>query len=182
MTRRSRSAVTALITAALLASCADNSSTNEKSNATTTSAESAAAAAPETSSSRSAAPDPTVGETAAEPEDLAVDERVPTAACATDYTLYQPGTTFYSDGTSGYTEACQAGMESLMRQSGQFPDYTWGDYPDPDYPEHIIGRTPDGAAIRDPEVQEEANAGHQWWSDCIAVNDAETCRANDPWQ
>lgn len=51
-----------------------------------------------------------------------------TSTCATDFTLYQPGTTFYSDGTSGYTAECQQQMEQAMRDSGQFPDYPYGQF------------------------------------------------------
>ena len=75
-----------------------------------------------------------------------------------------------------------SGGESTRRLSGQLPDCALGDYPDPDYPERIIDRPPDGALIRGFEVWEEANAGQQGWTDCIAVDDAATCRVNDPWQ
>ena len=182
MNRRSVAPLAVIATALLLTGCTEeDSSTSETSSATTTTSTSATSSAPVTSSTESGAPNPTTGEAAAEPEGVADAGNEPTATCATDYMLYQPGTTFYSDGTSGYTEQCQAEMESLMAQSGQFPDYPWGNYPDPEYP-GIIGRDPSGAAIKDPEVQADANAGQQWWADCIAVNDAATCRATDPWQ
>lgn len=43
--------------------------------------------------------------------------------------------------------------------------------------------TPDTVPpARAPEVEAEKQAAHDWWSECIAVNTAESCRANDPWQ
>ena len=36
------------------------------------------------------------------------------SSCATDYTLYQRGTTFFTDGTSGWTEQCAAAMDAAM--------------------------------------------------------------------
>lgn len=174
----------------LLSACTGDNDSSGTDNATTTTT-SVSTGATSTASS----PKPTQGSSAAaetngaEPtsaaevnEPAAESASGPTATCATDYTLYQPGTTFYSDGTSGYTAKCQAEMESLMAQSGQFPDYSYNNLPDPDYPDYIIGRTPDGAAIKAPDVQADANAGQQWWTDCMAVNDAATCRATDPWQ
>lgn len=38
------------------------------------------------------------------------------SSCATDYTLYQRGTTFFTDGTSGWTEECAAAMDAAMAQ------------------------------------------------------------------
>lgn len=38
------------------------------------------------------------------------------SSCATDYTLYQRGTTFFTDGTSGWTEECAAAMDAAMGQ------------------------------------------------------------------
>lgn len=61
----------------------------------------------------------------------------PTATCATDLTLYQPGTTFYSDGTRGYTAACQQQMEDAMESSVQSPDYPFGNV-DPNLTEEEI--------------------------------------------
>lgn len=39
------------------------------------------------------------------------------SSCATDYTLYQRGTTFFTDGTSGWTEQCAAAMDAAMPAS-----------------------------------------------------------------
>lgn len=72
------------------------------------------------------------------------------ASCG-DVNLHETGTTFFTDGTSGWTQACA----SQMMQA---------------------------APAKPPEVQAEANAGQSWWAECIAVNTAEYCRANDPWQ
>ena len=38
------------------------------------------------------------------------------SSCATDYTLYQRGTTFFTDGTSGWTAECAAAMDAAMGQ------------------------------------------------------------------
>lgn len=86
------------------------------------------------------APDPTpaAAPAAAGAEDAtpapAQQATAPTATCATDFTLYQPGTVFYSDGTSGYSAACQQQMEDAMEASGQFPDYPFGQV-DPNWTE-----------------------------------------------
>lgn len=32
------------------------------------------------------------------------------------------------------------------------------------------------------DLNQERAESHAWWSDCIAINSAEYCRANDPWQ
>lgn len=84
------------------------------------------------------APDPTSAPEAAPVEDAtpaaAQQPTAPTATCATDFTLYQPGTVFYSDGTSGYSAACQQQMEDAMEASGQFPDYPFGQV-DPNWTE-----------------------------------------------
>lgn len=61
----------------------------------------------------------------------------PTAARATDFTLYQPGTTSHSDGTSGYTAACLQQMEDAMESSVQSPDYPFGNV-DPNLTEEEI--------------------------------------------
>lgn len=39
------------------------------------------------------------------------------SSCATDYTVYQRGTTFFTDGTSGWTEQCAAAMDAAMPAS-----------------------------------------------------------------
>lgn len=71
-----------------------------------------------------------------------------------DPDLHETGTTFFTDGTSGWTETCS----SQMMQAAPAPP------------------------AKPPEVQAEANAGQAWWGECIAANTAEYCRANDPWQ
>lgn len=67
------------------------------------------------------------------PEPAAAPENEITATCATD-PAYQPGTTFYSNGTSGYTAACQQQMEDAMEASGNYPDYPFGNV-DPNWTE-----------------------------------------------
>ncbi|HJC29344.1 MAG TPA: hypothetical protein H9759_08100 [Candidatus Dietzia intestinipullorum] len=68
--------------------------------------------------------------------------------------LHETGTTFFTDGTSGWTQTCA----SQMMQAAP------------------------AAPAKPPEVQAEANAGQSWWGECMAANTAEYCRANDPWQ
>ena len=87
----------------------------------------------------------------------------PTATCALD-PIYEAGTTFYSDGTSGFTTAC---FDEFMTVNGT------GAHSAPDT---------SGAYIRTPEEEAEKEAGHSWWADCMAVNDADFCQATDPWQ
>lgn len=89
-----------------------------------------------------------------------------TATCATDYSLYQLGTTFYSDGTSGYTVECQQQMEAAMQSDPAFANYPTDNEP----------------FVRTPAQEAEKAAGHAWWSNCVQENTAEFCRANDPWQ
>ncbi|MGN0096241.1 MAG: hypothetical protein ACI38U_09265 [Corynebacterium sp.] len=67
------------------------------------------------------------------PEPAGAPENEVTATCATD-PIYQPGTTFYSNGTSGYTAACQQQMEDAMEASGNYPDYPFGNV-DPNWTE-----------------------------------------------
>ncbi|WP_291479266.1 hypothetical protein [Corynebacterium sp.] len=107
-------------------------------------------------------------------------DSAPTATCATDYTLYQPGTTFYSDGTSGYTASCQQRMEDAMEASGQFPDYPFGNV-DPNWTEDDVFNR-GGADSESPDIAADRQAGQSWWAECISVNDAAYCRDNDPWQ
>lgn len=59
------------------------------------------------------------------PELAAAPAEGVTATCAMG-PVYQPGTTFYSDGTSGYTAACQQQMEDAMEASGDYPAYPVG--------------------------------------------------------
>ena len=69
-----------------------------------------------------------VQESPAQPAPVEQVQPEVTSTCATDFTMYQPGTTFYSDGSTGYTPECQRQMEQLMQDSGQFPDYPYGEF------------------------------------------------------
>lgn len=77
-----------------------------------------------------------------------------TATCAID-PVYQPGTTFYSDGTSGYTAACQQQMEDAMEASGNYPDYPFGNV-DPNWTEEDAMR---GRSYDDMSNAERSNHG-----------------------
>lgn len=79
---------------------------------------------------------PEVASTPAPVEQAAVPEAV-TATCAPANDVYQPGTTFYSDGTSGYTAACQQQMEDAMEATGNYPDYPFGEV-DPNWTEEDV--------------------------------------------
>ena len=109
---------------------------------------------------RGGAPQPTESNT---PAVAPSQPAAPTATCALD-PIYEAGTTFYSDGTSGFTTAC---FDEFMTVNGT------GAHSAPDT---------SGAYIRTPEEEAEKEAGHSWWADCMAVNDADFCQATDPWQ
>ena len=109
---------------------------------------------------RDGAPQPTESNT---PAVAPSQPAAPTATCALD-PIYEAGTTFYSDGTSGFTTAC---FDEFMTVNGT------GAHSAPDT---------SGAYIRTPEEEAEKEAGHSWWADCMAVNDADFCQATDPWQ
>lgn len=109
---------------------------------------------------RGGAPQPTQPNT---PAVAPSQPAAPTATCALD-PIYEAGTTFYSDGTSGFTTAC---FDEFMTVNGTGANST----PDTS-----------GAYIRTPEEEAEKEAGHSWWADCMAVNDADFCQSNDPWQ
>lgn len=67
-----------------------------------------------------------------------------------------------------------------MEASGEFPNYPFGNV-DPNWTEDdVMNRG--GADIKSPEVAADQHAGQSWWADCISVNEAEYCSANDPWQ
>lgn len=89
-----------------------------------------------------------------------------TIASCGDPGLHETGTTFFTDGTSGWTETCSAQM--MQSAPELLPDG--------------FSRDPAGAIIRPPEAEAEKQAGHAWWAECVAANTAEYCRANDPWQ
>lgn len=87
----------------------------------------------------------------------------PTATCALD-PIYEAGTTFYSDGTSGYTTACYDEFMTVNgagNNTGGDPS-TW-DYEGP--------RTEGGDPAEHPQIQ---------WSNCLAEYGLEYCQANDP--
>ncbi|MGP9619880.1 hypothetical protein [Corynebacterium sp. AOP34-BR1-29] len=88
------------------------------------------------------------------PEPAAAPAEEVTATCAMD-PVYQPGTTFYSDGTSGYTAACQQQMEDAMEASGNYPDYPFGNV-DPNWTEEDAMR---GRSYDDMSNAERSNHG-----------------------
>ena len=90
-----------------------------------------------------------------------------------DVNLHETGTTFFTDGTSGWTQTCA----SQMMQTA--PDPVPNSVPSA---QDGWDRDPSGAIIRPPEIEAEKQAGQAWWGECIAVNPADYCRANDPWQ
>lgn len=94
------------------------------------------------------------------------------ASCG-DVNLHETGTTFFTDGTSGWTQTCASQM--MQTAPGPVPDSEPSG-------QDGWGRDPSGAIIRPPEVEAEKQAGQAWWAECMAANTAEYCRANDPWQ
>lgn len=179
--RRSIFTLSAVSTLAL-AACGGGDSPEDSTPPSSSTSTTATLGSPSSSSSApEGGPNPTAGRTPEAVEPAPAVDSAPTATCATDFTLYQPGTTFYSDGTSGYTASCQQQMEDAMEASGQFPDYPFGNV-DPNWTEDDALNRGDSAYVRPPEVEAEKQAGHDWWGDCISVNDAAFCRENDPWQ
>jgi hypothetical protein len=103
-----------------------------------------------------------------------------------------------SDGSHVYTDRChesashpnfdsgaaRAWSECVINNGHDFcaRQYAPTDTPDPDPLPDGFTRDPSGALIRPPEVEAEKEAAHAWWAECVAVNTAEYCRANDPWQ
>ena len=73
------------------------------SNTSTSHTSSSATSSPESSTSE--AEEPAEAQPTAE-ENTAASAEPQIASCATDPTLYQPGTTWFTDGTSGWTQTC----------------------------------------------------------------------------
>lgn len=90
------------------------------------------------------------------------------ASCAPANGSYEFGTTFFTDGTSGWTQVCGDQMVAEYVPTTQSTQPTYS--------------APAVAPTKAPEVEAEKEAGHLWWADCMAANTADFCRANDPWQ
>lgn len=178
--RRSIFTLSAVSTLALAACGGGDSPEDSTPSSSSTSTTATSVSSSSSSSAPEDNPSPTAGSTPEAVEPAPAVDSAPTATCATDFTLYQPGTTFYSDGTSGYTASCQQQMEDAMEASGQFPDYPFGNV-DPNWTEDDVLNRGD-ADIKSPEVAADQHAGQSWWAECISVNDATYCRENDPWQ
>lgn len=122
-----RSALAALFALPLVLTACGNddeapASTTSSTTSTTSSTVSSTTSSTEPTSD--AAPAPTAAqEPAPEPEQPQVSYTCP------DWHLYQLGTTFYADGTSGYTADCHAQMQAQMDIDGpvHYPEYTGPD-------------------------------------------------------
>ncbi|MEX3517212.1 hypothetical protein VVR26_07135 [Corynebacterium camporealensis] len=86
-----------------------------------------------------------------------------------------PGPSLMSDGTTRNTEYCgnQPGaQEHRDAESAAGYDPT-KNYEDPQLPAYLT---------RTPEESRQQAEGQGWWSNCMATNTAEYCRATDPYQ
>ena len=86
-----------------------------------------------------------------------------------------PGPSLMSDGTTQNTEYCgnQPGaQEHRDAESAAGYDPT-KNYEDPQLPAYLT---------RTPEESRQQAEGQGWWSNCMATNTAEYCRATDPYQ
>lgn len=88
------------------------------SKTSTTHTSSSATSSPESSTSEAEEPaevQPAVEESAAAPAEPQI------ASCATDPTLYQRGTTWFTDGTSGWTQTCADQMPAAAPDLSDIP-------------------------------------------------------------
>ena len=176
-------------TALLLVSCSSpdepaETSTVEMTNSSTTS--STTSGSTTSSTTTSAAPTRTTETTPAQepaPE-AAPAEQTPAAPAevAEPYVVEclfgTPGPSLMSDGTTIYTDYCfyeNGGPEYLAQES-------WANSPDNPANQFYYPEPAPAYLTRTPEESQQQAEGQQWWSDCMATNAAEYCRATDPYQ
>ena len=83
-----------------------------------------------------------------------------------------------SDGTTIYTDYCfyeNGGPEYLAQES-------WANSPDNPANQFYYPEPAPAYLTRTPEESRQQAEGQGWWSDCMATNTAEYCRATDPYQ
>ena len=94
--------------------------------------------------------------------------QAPTATCALD-PIYEAGTTFYNDGTSGFTTAC---FDQFMTTNGTGNNHTSPSTGgDPSTWDYDGPRTENGDPSEHPQVQ---------WANCLDEFGLEYCQENDP--
>ena len=170
-------ALALLLTALPLSACSDNGGNNTKASSVTT----VTLTSPTSSSSSSAPSQPTQPETtpanpSAEPtEQPAVTQTQTQADGVIGYTgapgfdhphllnktisscgnpqLHETGTTFFTDGTSGWTQHCAAQMANQRTVTTQ-----------------------------PPQVGPSSGEIQSWWMGCISSHDEQYCRDTDPYQ
>lgn len=86
-----------------------------------------------------------------------------------------PGPSLMSDGTTQNTEYCgnQPGAQEIRDAESAAGYDPTKNYEDPQLPAYLT---------RTPEESRQQAEGQGWWSDCMATNTAEYCRATDPYQ
>lgn len=181
----------------VLAGCAtDFAEPNAPASSSTTAGDTTSSVSTtKSSTTTSSVPSETTAESVSEP----VRASSTTSAGPTFVRCYlADGTALMSDGSHVYMDSCHESAShpnfdsdaarswsECVVANGQ--DYCARQFaptaaPAPDPLSDGFTRDPSGAIIRPPEVEAEKQAGHDWWGECIAVNTAEYCRANDPWQ
>ena len=89
-----------------------------------------------------------------------------------------PGPSLMSDGTTIYTDYCfyeNGGPEYLAQES-------WANSPDNPANQFYYPEPAPAYLTRTPEESRQQAEGQGWWSNCMATNTAEYCRATDPYQ
>ena len=86
-----------------------------------------------------------------------------------------PGPSLMSDGTTQNTEYCgnQPGAQEYRDAESAAGYDPTKNYEDPQLPAYLT---------RTPEESRQQAEGQGWWSNCMATNTAEHCRATDPYQ
>lgn len=166
----------------VLAACStdDQGSSSTTSSTTTTASSTTSSTTTPAEVDSNATPQPTPAqEPAAQPAEPTLG-----FTCETNMTLYEPGTTWYDDGTSGYEQSCfdqtigdaRAIADANPYLNGQDP----ATVPIPDggtCPAYLCGYGHDENGNPNPSSGEIQG----WWMDCIATNDESYCRENDPY-
>ena len=177
--------------ALLLVSCSSpdepaETSTVEMANSSTTSSTTSSSVTSTSSTTTSAAPTRTAEPTPAQepaPE-AAPAEQAPAAPAevAEPYVVEclfgTPGPSLMSDGTTIYTDYCfyeNGGPEYLAEES-------WANSPDNPANQFYYPEPAPAYLTRTPAESRQQAEGQGWWSNCMATNTAEYCRATDPYQ
>lgn len=167
-----------------LSACGNDETTQDTSTAPATST----SAASSTASKTTKAPHPTSSTTEPEVDESPVEpttgEPSPVSFACGDWHLYQAGTAIYSDGSTGYEESCyQPMMDAARANATPQPEVDF----DPSKVPYADGGTCPAAVCgygHDENGNPNPSSGEiqSWWTDCVATNSDDYCRANDPYQ